>query len=103
MMALTGAVATATFAPHQPVDLAETVRDALRNAADAAKSKGIDLSWQSATDRAVLSEVGALSHAIARIIDGALAMKRVCVDGPVFDADAVFPEKGTDLLSDSRL
>lgn len=73
MMALTGAVATATFAPHQPVDLADTVRDALRNAADAAKSKGIDLSWQSATDRAVLSEVGALSHAIARIIDGALA------------------------------
>ena len=73
MMALTGAVATATFAPHQPVDLADTVRDALRSAADAAKIKGIDLSWQSATDRAVLSEAGALSHAIARIIDGALA------------------------------
>jgi signal transduction histidine kinase len=73
MMALTGAVATATFAPHQPVDLADTVREALRNAADAAKAKGIDLSWQSATDRAVLSEAGALSHAIARIIDGALA------------------------------
>ncbi|HET7202336.1 MAG TPA: dihydroorotate dehydrogenase electron transfer subunit [Steroidobacteraceae bacterium] len=24
--------------------------------------------------------------------DGSLAMKRVCVDGPVFDADAVFPQ-----------
>jgi len=23
--------------------------------------------------------------------DGSLAMKRVCVDGPVFDANAVFP------------
>ncbi len=73
MLALTGAVATATFAPHQPVNLTDTVRDALRQAADAAKSKGIELSWQSATDRAVLSEEGALSHAIARIIDGALA------------------------------
>jgi hypothetical protein len=25
--------------------------------------------------------------------DGALAMKRVCVDGPVFDANAVYPPK----------
>lgn len=73
MMALTGAVATATFAPHQPVNLEDMVRDALRQAADTAKSKGVDLSWQSATDRAVLSEEGALGHAIARIIDGALA------------------------------
>lgn len=73
MMALTGAVAAATFAPHQPVNLEDMVRDALRQAADAAKSKGVDLSWQSATDRAVLSEEGALGHAIARIIDGALA------------------------------
>jgi NAD(P)H-flavin reductase len=23
--------------------------------------------------------------------DGSLAMKRVCVDGPVFDANAVYP------------
>ena len=73
MLALTGAVATATFAPHQPVDLEETVRDALRTASETARSKGIELSWQSATDRAVLSEAGALSHAIARIIDAALA------------------------------
>lgn len=73
MMALTGAVATATFAPHQPVNLEDMVRDALRQAADSARSKGVDLSWQSATDRAVLSEEGALGHAIARIIDGALA------------------------------
>jgi signal transduction histidine kinase len=73
MLALTGAVAAATFAPHQPVDLEDTVRDALRQAAATAKEKGIDLSWQSATDRAVLSEAGALSHAIARVIDGALA------------------------------
>ena len=73
MMALTGAVAAATFAPRQPVDLDKTVRDALRNAADIAKAKGIELSWQSATDRAVLSEASALSHAIARVIDGALA------------------------------
>ena len=73
MMALTGAVATATFAPHAPVDIEDTLRDALRCASETAKSKNIDLSWQSATDRAVLSEAGALSHAIARIIDGALA------------------------------
>jgi signal transduction histidine kinase len=73
MLALTGAVAAATFAPHQPVDLEETVRDALRQAAATARAKGVDLSWQSATDRAVLSEAGALSHAIARVIDGALA------------------------------
>jgi signal transduction histidine kinase len=73
MMALTGAVAAATFAPHHPVDLADAVRDALRQSADTAKSKGVDLSWQAATDRAVLSEAGALGHAIARIIDGALA------------------------------
>lgn len=73
MLALTGAVAAATFAPHQPVDLEDTVRDALRQAAATAKAKGIDLSWQSATNRAVLSEAGALSHAIARVIDGALA------------------------------
>jgi signal transduction histidine kinase len=72
MMALTGAVATATFAPHEPVDIEETLRDALRRAAETAKSKNVDLSWQSATDRAVLSEAGALSHAISRIIDGAL-------------------------------
>ena len=73
MLALTGAVATATFAPHQPADLEDIVRDALRNVAETARSKGVDLSWQSATDRAVLSDVGALRHAIARVIDGALA------------------------------
>ena len=37
------------------------------------------------------------------LVDGKLAMKRVCVDGPVFDANAVFPEKGADVLSDPRL
>jgi dihydroorotate dehydrogenase electron transfer subunit len=46
---------------------------------------------------------GCAGCAVPVLIDGALAMKRVCVDGPVFDADAVFPEKGTDLLSDSRV
>jgi hypothetical protein len=25
------------------------------------------------------------------LVEGELAMKRVCVDGPVFDANAVFP------------
>jgi signal transduction histidine kinase len=73
MLALTGAVATATFAPHLPTDLEDIVRDALRNVADNARSKGVDLSWQSATDRPVLSDDGALRHAIARVIDGALA------------------------------
>lgn len=46
---------------------------------------------------------GCAGCAVPVLIDGALAMKRVCVDGPVFDANAVFPEKGTDLLSDSRV
>ncbi|MBK7902305.1 MAG: hypothetical protein IPJ97_04585 [Proteobacteria bacterium] len=27
--------------------------------------------------------------------DGSLAMKRVCVDGPVFDANAVFPPQAS--------
>jgi signal transduction histidine kinase len=73
MLALTGAVAAATFAPQRPADLEDIVRDALRNAAEAAKSKGVDLSWQSATDRAVLCDDSALHHAITRIVDGALA------------------------------
>jgi len=38
---------------------------------------------------------GCAGCAVPVLVDGALAMKRVCVDGPVFDADAVFPEKGT--------
>ena len=42
---------------------------------------------------------GCAGCAVPVLIDGALAMKRVCVDGPVFDANAVFPEKGTDLSS----
>ena len=46
---------------------------------------------------------GCAGCAVPVLIDGALAMKRVCVDGPVFDANSVFPEKGTDLLSDSRV
>lgn len=73
MLMLTGAVAAAAFAPHQPVDLEGTVRDVLRQAAPAARTKDVALSWQSGTDRAVLSEESALRHAIARIVDGALA------------------------------
>jgi len=46
---------------------------------------------------------GCAGCAVPVLIDGALTMKRVCVDGPVFDANTVFPEKGTDLLSDSRV
>ncbi|HTG77548.1 MAG TPA: dihydroorotate dehydrogenase electron transfer subunit [Steroidobacteraceae bacterium] len=46
---------------------------------------------------------GCAGCAVPVLIDGALTMKRVCVDGPVFDASTVFPEKGTDLLSDSRV
>ena len=46
---------------------------------------------------------GCAGCAVPVLIDGALTMKRVCVDGPVFDANSVFPEKGTDLLSDSRV
>jgi dihydroorotate dehydrogenase electron transfer subunit len=34
---------------------------------------------------------GCAGCAVPVLIDGALSMKRVCVDGPVFDADAVFP------------
>ncbi len=37
---------------------------------------------------------GCAGCAVPVVVDGSLAMKRVCVDGPVFDADAVFPEKG---------
>jgi signal transduction histidine kinase len=73
MMALTGAVAAATFVPHQPVDLEDMVRDALRDALPAAKSRQIELSWQSATSRPVISEATALRHAIVRVIDAALA------------------------------
>jgi len=46
---------------------------------------------------------GCAGCAVPVLIDGTLTMKRVCVDGPVFDANTVFPEKGTDLLSDSRV
>ena len=46
---------------------------------------------------------GCAGCAVPVLIDGALAMKRVCVDGPVFDANTVFPDKGTDLsLFDAR-
>jgi dihydroorotate dehydrogenase electron transfer subunit len=38
---------------------------------------------------------GCAGCAVPVVVDGTLAMKRVCVDGPVFDANAVFPEKGT--------
>ena len=34
---------------------------------------------------------GCAGCAVPVLIDGALTMKRVCVDGPVFDANAVFP------------
>jgi dihydroorotate dehydrogenase electron transfer subunit len=34
---------------------------------------------------------GCAGCAVPVVIDGERAMKRVCVDGPVFDADAVFP------------
>ncbi len=35
---------------------------------------------------------GCAGCAVPVVIDGELAMKRVCVDGPVFDANAVFPD-----------
>jgi dihydroorotate dehydrogenase electron transfer subunit len=38
---------------------------------------------------------GCAGCAVPVVVDGTLAMTRVCVDGPVFDANAVFPEKGT--------
>ncbi len=74
MLTLTGAVAAAAFASHQPVYIESAVRDALRQAGPAAAAKDVALSWQSGTDRAVFAEETALQHAIARIIDGALAM-----------------------------
>ena len=37
---------------------------------------------------------GCAGCAVPVLVDGALAMKRVCVDGPVFDANAVFPREG---------
>ncbi len=73
MMALTGAVAAATFVPHQPVDLEDMVRDVLREATEQARARRVDLSWQSATSRPVVSEATALRHAILRVVDGALA------------------------------
>jgi signal transduction histidine kinase len=73
MLTLTGTVAAAAFAPHHPVDIEETVRNVLRKTAAEAATKQVALSWQPGTDRAVLSEASALHHAIARIIDGALA------------------------------
>jgi signal transduction histidine kinase len=73
MLTLTSAVAVAAFSPHQPVDLETIVRDCLRQAGPEAKSKAVALSWQSGTDRAVLSEATALHHAVARIVSVALA------------------------------
>jgi len=73
MLTLTGAVASAAFAPHQPVDLEGTLCDVLRQALPEAKTRHVALSWRAGTDRAVLSDTTALHHAIARIIDGALA------------------------------
>jgi signal transduction histidine kinase len=73
MLSLTSALATATFTSHQPVDLELLVRDILLKATPAAKRRNIALSWQSLTDRSVLSEPTALEHALGRIIDGALA------------------------------
>lgn len=73
MMALTGAVAAATFAPHQAVDIEEIVLDVLRDAMDAARPRRIELSWQSSTSRQVISETTALRHAIMRVVDAALA------------------------------
>ena len=34
---------------------------------------------------------GCAGCAVPVVTDAGLAMKRVCVDGPVFDANAVFP------------
>jgi two-component system cell cycle sensor histidine kinase PleC len=73
MIALTGAVASAAFAPHHPVDIEETTLDVLRAAAGDARQKGVELSWQPGTGRAVLSEATALRHAVTRIVDAALA------------------------------
>jgi dihydroorotate dehydrogenase electron transfer subunit len=38
---------------------------------------------------------GCAGCAVPVRVEGELAMKRVCVDGPVFDAHAVFPVRGT--------
>jgi signal transduction histidine kinase len=73
MLALTGAVAAAAFAPHHAVDLEADVRDVLKRATPEAAKKSVALSWQAGTDRAVLSEATALRHALARIIEAALA------------------------------
>lgn len=73
MLALTGAVASAAFAPKQPVDLETMALDVLRKAADDAAQKGVELSWRPSTGRAVLSEATALRHTVARIVDAALA------------------------------
>ena len=73
MLTLTGTVAAAAFAPHAPFDLEDAIRDVLRKAEHEAAARKIALSWQPAMDRAVLSEASALHHAIARIVDGALA------------------------------
>lgn len=73
MIALTGAVASAAFAPHHPVDIEETTLDVLRAVASDARQKGVELSWQPGTGRAVLSEATALRHAVTRIVDAALA------------------------------
>ena len=73
MLALTSAIAAATFATHQPVDIEDMVREVLREASPAAKSRRIELSWQSAGVRPVLSETTALRQGIARAIEAALA------------------------------
>ena len=77
MLTLTSAVTAAAFGSHEPVDLESTVRAVLRQAGPEATAKHVALSWQSATDRAVVSESSALHHAIARIVSGALVQADV--------------------------
>lgn len=68
----------------------------------AALARRFDVPAQVSLEEFMACAVGGCAGcAVPVVIDGERAMKRVCVDGPVFDAEAVFPgpEKGSDLSS----
>ena len=55
-------------------------------------SSGHDMGSQVSLEEFMACGVGGCAGcAVPVVTDAGLAMKRVCVDGPVFDANAVFP------------
>ena len=56
-------------------------------------AKEFDLPCQVSLEEYMACAVGGCAGCVVRVeTDSGVAMKRVCVDGPVFDAAQVFPE-----------